>query len=71
MIEVFVTYLLFEIEYQKDIRDGTFNNEDYRWKQGQIDYVQGMIDNLLGTELSNLDIAMKVYNEMVEAGAYE
>lgn len=67
MKDVFITYLLFEIEHQKDIRDGTFNDFDYRWKQGQIDLLKSIIDDLLGIQpQSTLESALAFIKEMEE-----
>ena len=67
MRDVFVTYLLFEIEYQKDIRNGTFNDFDYKWKQGQIDLLQSIIDDLMGIQPpSTLEWALAFIREMEE-----
>jgi hypothetical protein len=47
-MEDVVLYLLFEIEYQKDIRDTTMTRYDHDWKQGHIDMLQIVVNNVIG-----------------------
>ena len=44
--DVFAMYLEFSILWHKDIRDASFNDFDRDWKQGQINLLQGMVDEL-------------------------
>ena len=62
----FITYLLLNIEWHEQIRDEAFNDFDRRWKQGQIDLLQRMADDLLGTglEYSILDQILIMMKDM-------
>jgi hypothetical protein len=41
-------YLEFEIHYHKDIKESSHSQEDKRWKQGQIDLLQRMVNEIDG-----------------------
>lgn len=43
----FAMYILFEIEYQLDIRDQCLTVYDREWKQGQIDLLQNILKPLM------------------------
>ena len=43
----FAMYILFEIEYQLDIRDSCLTVYDREWKQGQIDLLQNILKPLM------------------------
>ena len=43
----FAMYILFEIEYQLDIRDKCLTVYDREWKQGQIDLLQNILKPLM------------------------
>lgn len=42
-------YLLFEIERQKDIRDTCITVYDRNWKQGHIDLLQSIFNDVIGS----------------------
>ncbi len=42
----FITYLLLNIEWNKSIRNASLNDFDWCWKQGQIDLLQRMLEEL-------------------------
>jgi len=46
--DIFAIYLELCILWHKDIRDSAFNDFDRRWKQGQIDLLQEMLDEIDG-----------------------
>jgi len=41
-------YLEFEILWHKDIKESSISQEDKRWKQGQIDLLQRMVNEIDG-----------------------
>ena len=43
----FAMYILFEIEYQLDIRDTCITQYDREWKQGHIDLLQNILKPLM------------------------
>ena len=43
----FAMYILFEIEFQLDIRDQCLTVYDREWKQGQIDLLQNILKPLM------------------------
>ena len=47
-MDVTAIYLELCILWNKDIYDNSFNDFDRRWKQGQIDLLQGMLDEIDG-----------------------
>ncbi len=47
MMEDVLTYLLFEIEFQKDIRDTTMTEYDRSWKQGHVDLIQRIVNDFI------------------------
>ena len=63
----FITYLLLHIELNKQIRDESFNDFDRRWKQGQIDLLQDIIDDLLGIRVNHMDKILLLMKEIEEA----
>ena len=46
--DIFAIYLELCILWHKDIRDSAHNDFDRRWKQGQIDLLQEMVDEIDG-----------------------
>lgn len=44
----FAIYLELCIEWNKEIRDNSRNDFDRKWKQGQIDLLQEMVDEIDG-----------------------
>jgi hypothetical protein len=62
----FITYLLLNIEWNKQIRDEAFNDFDRRWKQGQIDLLQGIIDEMLGIDYDHMDKILLLMEEIKE-----
>ena len=63
----FITYLLLNIEWNKQIRDESFNDFDRRWKQGQIDLLQGIIDDMLGIRVDMMEKILLMMEEIEEA----
>jgi hypothetical protein len=63
----FITYLLLNIEWNKQIRDESFNDFDKRWKQGQIDLIQMMLDEMLGIEYDHMEKIVLLMEEIEEA----
>ncbi len=63
----FITYLLLNIEWNKSIRDESLNDFDRRWKQGQIDLLQGMIDEMMGIKCDPLKKIVMLMEEINEA----
>ena len=58
-------YLEFEILWNKDIRDSAITQEDKRWKQGQIDLLQRMVNEIDGIyQPSAVEILMKNMKDM-------
>lgn len=58
-------YLEFEILYNKDIRDSAITQEDKRWKQGQLDLLQRMVNEMDGIyQPSAVEILMKNMKDM-------
>ena len=53
-MNVTAIYLELCILWNKDILDNSFNEFDRRWKQGQIDLLQGMLDEIDGTTKPSL-----------------
>ena len=47
-------YLEFEIQWHKDILESVFSQEDKRWKQGQIDLLQRMVNEIDGIQTPTL-----------------
>jgi hypothetical protein len=43
----FAMYILFEIEYQKDIKTECLTVYDQQWKQGQINLLQNILKPLM------------------------
>lgn len=48
--DIFAIYLELCILWHKDIRDSSHNTWDREWKQGQIDLLQEMVDEVDGVE---------------------
>jgi hypothetical protein len=64
-LDAFAMYLEFSILWHKDIRDGAFNDFDRRWKQGQMDLLQSMVDEIDGIQgPSWIDTAFSIAEEM-------
>lgn len=64
-IDSFAIYLELSILWHKDIRDAAHNDFDRRWKQGQIDLLQGMVDEIDGIQGPTwVDLAMLMAEEM-------
>ena len=63
----FITYLLLNIEWNKSIRDESFNDFDKRWKQGQIDMLQTIIDEMLGIKYDHMEKIVLLMEEIHEA----
>jgi len=64
-IDAFAMYLEFSILWHKDVRDSSFNDFDRRWKQGQIDLLQSMVDEIDGIQKpSAIEIAFSIAEEM-------
>jgi hypothetical protein len=63
----FITYLLLNIEWNKQIRDESFNDFDKRWKQGQIDMLQTIIDEMLGIKYDHMEKILLLMEEIQEA----
>lgn len=58
-------YLEFEILHNRDIRDSSFSQEDKRWKQGQIDLLQKMVNEMDGIyQPSLVEVLMKNMKDM-------
>ena len=58
-------YLEFEILWNKDIRDSAITQEDKRWKQGQIDMLQKMVNEMDGIyQPSLVEVLMKNMKDM-------
>jgi hypothetical protein len=58
-------YLEFEILYNRDIRDSSISQEDKRWKQGQIDLLQKMVNEMDGIyQQSLVEVLMKNMKDM-------
>ena len=47
-------YLEFEIHYHRDIKELSISQEDKRWKQGQIDLLQRMVNEIDGIQTPTL-----------------
>lgn len=52
--DIFAIYLELCILWHKDIRDSSRNTWDREWKQGQIDLLQEMVDEVDGVEKQSL-----------------
>lgn len=64
-MNVTAMYLEFEILWNKDIRDSAITQEDKRWKQGQIDLLQRMVNEIDGIyQPSAVEILMKNMKDM-------
>lgn len=69
--DAFAMYLEFSILWHKDIRDTSFNDFDRDWKQGQINLLQGMVDEIDGVqEPSWIDLAILMAEEMKSSDEY-
>jgi hypothetical protein len=68
--DAFAIYLELCILWNKDIRDNSFNDFDRRWKQGQIDLLQQMLDEVDGIKQPTLQEIIfadyELINEMEE-----
>lgn len=65
----FLIYMLLNIEWNKQIRDEAFNDFDKRWKQGQIDLLQMMLDEMLGINYDHMEKIILLMEEIEEAYA--
>jgi hypothetical protein len=66
-VDAFAIYLELCILWHKDIRDNSFNDFDRKWKQGQIDLLQSMVNEIDGViEPSVLDTILLMMEEMGE-----
>lgn len=64
-MNITAAYLEFEILYHRDIRDSAITQEDKRWKQGQIDLLQRMVNDIDGIyQSSAVEILMKNMKDM-------
>ena len=64
-MNVAAMYLEFEILWNKDIRDSAITQEDKRWKQGQIDLLQKMVNEMDGIyQPSLVEVLMKNMKDM-------
>ena len=63
----FITYLLLNIEWNKQIRDECFNDFDFCHKQGQIDVLNGILDEMLGIEYDYMDKILLLMEEIENA----
>ena len=64
-MNVTAMYLEFEILWNKDIRDSAITQEDKRWKQGQIDMLQKMVNEMDGIyQPSLVEVLMKNMKDM-------
>ena len=52
--DVLLNYLEFEILWHTDIMNSSHGLEDRKWKQGQIDLLKRMLDEVMGIERENL-----------------
>ena len=65
-LDDFAIYLELSILWHKDIRDSAHNDFDRRWKQGQIDLLQDLLDDIDGKVRPSVeDEIMKMYHMMV------
>ena len=64
-MNITAAYLEFEILHNRDIRDSAITQEDKRWKQGQIDLLQKMVNDIDGIyQPSAVEILMKNMKDM-------
>ncbi len=64
-MNVTAMYLEFEILWNRDIRDSAITQEDKRWKQGQIDLLQKMVNEMDGIyQPSLVEVLMKNMKDM-------
>ena len=64
-MNITAAYLEFEILHNRDIRDSAITQEDKRWKQGQIDLLQRMVNDMDGIyQPSAVEILMKNMKDM-------
>jgi hypothetical protein len=62
-------YLEFEILHNRDIRDSSISNSDQMWKQGQIDLLQKMVNEMDGIyQPSLVEVLMKNMKDMEHNG---
>jgi hypothetical protein len=52
--DIILNYLEFEILWHTDIMNSSSSLEDRKWKQGQIDLLKRMLDEVMGIERENL-----------------
>jgi hypothetical protein len=64
-MNITAAYLEFEILHNRDIRDSSISNSDQMWKQGQIDLLQKMVNEMDGIYGPSLvDILLKNMEDM-------
>ena len=64
-MNITAAYMEFEILYNKDIRDSAISEEDKRWKQGHIDFLQRMVNKMDGiTQPDAVEILLKNMRDM-------
>lgn len=64
-LDAFAIYLELSILWHKDIMDASYNDFDRRWKQGQIDLLQSMVNEIDGIpEKSAIELALEFIQEM-------
>jgi hypothetical protein len=59
--DVILNYLEFEILWHTDIMNSSFSLEDRKWKQGQIDLLKRMLDEVMGVKRE--DVITKLLKE--------
>ena len=52
--DIILNYLEFEILWHTDIMNSSFSLEDRKWKQGQIDLLKRMHDEVVGVKREDL-----------------
>ncbi len=59
--DIILNYLEFEILWHTDIMNSSFSLEDRKWKQGQIDLLKRMHDEVVGVKRE--DVITKLLKE--------
>ena len=66
-LDDFAIYLELSILWHKDVRDSCHNDFDRSWKQGQMDLLQDLLDDIDGKERPSLqDELLKMYTKLVK-----
>jgi hypothetical protein len=52
--DILLNYLEFEILWHTDTMNSSFSLDDRKWKQGQIDLLKRMLDEVMGIKRENL-----------------